>query len=191
MSKKYSRTKRRQSLAEQLDKIVRYSKNEVHRMDAQEMVLFFVRNGFVPFNLQERAKELVSLNKDICKKIPIKRIYKKHYLYAITDGENIKVGYSVNPEKRLKAMQTGNPNELKLLWKCFVGDDDKQARRQESKLHRRLKRFKIDREWFSHESLEVIQLWRGMSGKSPVKNYKDRIIESQEIELLLEAKERL
>lgn len=36
-------------------------------------------------------------------------------IYAIGDGNKVKIGYSKNPQKRLKQLQTGHPNKLKLL----------------------------------------------------------------------------
>jgi hypothetical protein len=40
---------------------------------------------------------------------------KKSYVYIITNGEDFKVGVSVNPKKRLKQLQTGNPKKLRLV----------------------------------------------------------------------------
>jgi len=37
------------------------------------------------------------------------------YVYAITDGTNIKIGVSQRPTKRLKTLATGNANNLKLI----------------------------------------------------------------------------
>jgi hypothetical protein len=39
------------------------------------------------------------------------------YVYAITDGINIKIGISKHPEKRVKQLNTGNSNKLILL--CY------------------------------------------------------------------------
>lgn len=36
------------------------------------------------------------------------------YIYLITNGADIKVGVSLNPVKRLKALQTGNPIKLSI-----------------------------------------------------------------------------
>ena len=37
------------------------------------------------------------------------------YLYIITYGQAFKVGISKDPNKRLKSLQTSNPNKLQLL----------------------------------------------------------------------------
>jgi hypothetical protein len=67
-------------------------------------------------------------------------------LYIIGDGENIKIGISKQPEKRLKQLQTGHPLKLSLL---FV-KESKNARRIEKFLHDRLRQFKtkFKTEWF-------------------------------------------
>jgi hypothetical protein len=41
------------------------------------------------------------------------------YVYAIQSPESlrhVKIGLSINPKSRLKQLQTGNPNKLKLIW---------------------------------------------------------------------------
>ena len=37
------------------------------------------------------------------------------FVYLITDGTAVKVGYSVKPQARVSELQTGNPRELRLL----------------------------------------------------------------------------
>jgi len=37
------------------------------------------------------------------------------YIYMISNGDSIKVGHSINPDKRLKQLQTGSPSKLVLL----------------------------------------------------------------------------
>src|SRR4051794_26063420 len=40
------------------------------------------------------------------------------FVYAITDGHRIKIGSSIDPNRRLRELQTGNPRPLQF---CFVG----------------------------------------------------------------------
>ncbi len=41
---------------------------------------------------------------------------RNNYVYVMQTSDNtVKVGRSKNPEKRLKNLQTGNPNEIKLI----------------------------------------------------------------------------
>lgn len=50
-------------------------------------------------------------------------------IYAIGDGNKVKIGYSKNPQKRLKQLQTGQPNKLKLL---HTWEGDKLAEKKDS-----------------------------------------------------------
>ena len=71
-------------------------------------------------------------------------------IYFITDGTkeavgSIKIGYSKNSCKnRIKALQTGNPNDLTPLWE-YPGDKELEGR-----LHRFLSDFCIRGEWFQY-----------------------------------------
>jgi hypothetical protein len=40
------------------------------------------------------------------------------FVYVITDGHRIKIGSSIDPNRRLRELQTGNPRPLQF---CFVG----------------------------------------------------------------------
>ncbi len=76
-------------------------------------------------------------------------------IYIIWDGENYKIGRSKNPQKRLKALQTGSPKRLKLL-KIF----DYQSRTKtneiiiERRIHFFLKMQKVrhNGEWFKFDN---------------------------------------
>ena len=56
----------------------------------------------------------------------------------------IKIGRSRHPQKRLKQLQTGNPNKLRLI-KSFEGQGWR-----EGFLHERLKEFRLEGEWFDY-----------------------------------------
>lgn len=62
----------------------------------------------------------------------------------------IKIGRSKNPEKRLKQLQTGNPNRLKLI-ATFKGEGWK-----EKLIHEDLKRWRRKGEWFSYDCVGSI-----------------------------------
>ena len=62
----------------------------------------------------------------------------------------IKIGRSKNPEKRLKQLQTGNPNRLKLI-ATFKGQGWK-----EKLIHEDLKRWRKKGEWFSYDCVGSI-----------------------------------
>ena len=62
------------------------------------------------------------------------------------DSNHIKIGYSNNPEKRLKALQTGNSNNLEILH--IMNGDIKFERL----IHFKFKQYKIRNEWFEYHS---------------------------------------
>ena len=57
----------------------------------------------------------------------------------------IKIGRSKDPEKRLKQLQTGNPNKLKL-----IASFENQGW-QEKSLHEILESHRLEGEWFSYD----------------------------------------
>lgn len=70
----------------------------------------------------------------------------KKYVYLISDSNtyNYKIGISNNPERRIKSLQTGNDNKLKIIHKilCEYYSDVEKA------LHYRYNSNKINGEWF-------------------------------------------
>ena len=63
------------------------------------------------------------------------------YVYALYDGENVKVGKTkVHPERRRKQLQTGSSRALRLL--AYTQD------MPELLAHRRLSRWRLGGEWF-------------------------------------------
>ena len=68
------------------------------------------------------------------------------YVYFITDGEYIKIGYTKNhPKKRLKQLNTGNDKKLFLLG-YILGNMSK-----EKELHKKFGRLRVrnSSEWFN------------------------------------------
>lgn len=83
-------------------------------------------------------------------------------VYFIQDVEQgyIKIGQSDDPKKRLKQLQTANPNELKLLWIDIAGD------LAEEKMHKMFCEHRLVGEWFypAKEIFEFIrQLYNDLS----------------------------
>lgn len=56
-----------------------------------------------------------------------------HFVYAISDGEWTKIGYSANVRKRLNQLQTANPRPLDCVC-AAVFDTQKEARSYESRV---------------------------------------------------------
>jgi hypothetical protein len=73
-------------------------------------------------------------------------------IYIISDGTNIKVGFSKHPEKRLKQLATGHPTNLVLVY----SKPCQKAREVEKRLHTMLNRFRCKRksEWFKMRAEE-------------------------------------
>lgn len=81
----------------------------------------------------------------------------KYHLYAIGDGECVKLGLSNNVGRRLNDMQTGHPKKLKVLWKFFVGRERTPAYKAEKKLHRFCKKYKVRGEWFRGDCMTIVE----------------------------------
>jgi hypothetical protein len=75
-------------------------------------------------------------------------ISKCMYLYAIQDTQSgyIKLGYSSDPEQRLRELQTGNSGALRLIHRARIRED--RARTVEQRLHLELNHHRVRGEWF-------------------------------------------
>jgi predicted GIY-YIG superfamily endonuclease len=74
----------------------------------------------------------------------------KYYVYIIQNAKgHCKIGFSRDPERRLKEMQTANSRKLKIkkVWKFY---SKKKAREIEREAHSRFENFKSESEgeWF-------------------------------------------
>ena len=98
-------------------------------------------------------KRLIN-NLTYIKKKPV--AVKKHYLYAISNGKEIKLGMSSNVNNRLKALQTSNAAELIVLWKYYIANTPKEAIKIEKMLHRSCKEFHIRGEWFGMSCMKTV-----------------------------------
>lgn len=84
-----------------------------------------------------------------------------YFVYFIEDGEFTKIGYAKDVDKRMYALQTGNPHKLKLLLKIpFLTEAEACA--MEQYLHKALNPFSVSGEWFkfdytlSDEEMQII-----------------------------------
>lgn len=86
---------------------------------------------------------------------------KTHYVYFIEAGSfrksPVKIGVTIDIDARIKNLQTGNPYPLKCkaLIEC---KSRKEAYNLESYLHHRLKRFRLEGEWFKSEYFNLKKL---------------------------------
>lgn len=113
---------------------------------------FYMVNKYLTPKQVYAANKVVNKYK-IKKKVSVK---KKYNLYAISNGDSIKLGFSSNIKSRVKALQTGSDGDLKLLWKYYAGTNLQAAKDAERKLHRYCNEFRIRGEWFKSECIDKV-----------------------------------
>lgn len=69
------------------------------------------------------------------------------YIYVIGTENKIKIGFSKHPLKRLKQLQTGNCDKLQLYYQEEI--EDSKIRIVEHLIHRDLKQYHKNGEWFN------------------------------------------
>lgn len=70
------------------------------------------------------------------------------YIYVIGDNASpYKIGFTKNPDKRLKSLQTGNPRKLSMLYKEEINENE--IKYIEKQIHKELKRKQVSGEWFN------------------------------------------
>ena len=77
---------------------------------------------------------------------------KKHNIYLMVAGNDIKIGVSENPKRRLTEVQTGNPKEVRLAY-IEEMDSKQQAYYVEKELHKTYKKLNKQGEWFKGLSI--------------------------------------
>ena len=70
------------------------------------------------------------------------------FLYCITDGRHYKIGWAVDPQQRLKVLQVGNPNPLK-IHDSIRCNSTAQAQARERNVHRLHRKHRVRGEWFT------------------------------------------
>jgi len=106
----------------------------------------------------------------------------EYFLYAISDGNNVKIGFSSNIPKRVKSLQTANSGTIKVLWRLLAGNTSTEASKQEKKLHRFCRKYKIRGEWYKKECMFLVEQF-GI--KERITRKKEQ--ESAEMEIVYEA----
>ena len=127
---------------------------------ARSLLNYYFRHG------QLSVKQRVFASRLIGSSPKPKKTEKKtdYFLYAIDDGLNVKLGYSANPGKRLKDLQTGAASTLKVVWKYKVGDARPIAAKAEKKLHRLCSKHRKRGEWFDRDCMELVKGFRLSKG---------------------------
>ena len=76
------------------------------------------------------------------------------YIYAVEDNiGNLKIGISNNPERRIKELNIGNPDELKLV--C-VKETQYPKFKDETLIHKQAEPYHIRSEWFKSGAREFL-----------------------------------
>jgi len=79
-----------------------------------------------------------------------------HTLYIIVDESNRKkIGVTNDIDKRLKTLQTGNPEKLKVIW---YEDGLLEPTKLERHLHRQFASNRLNGEWFKDLKLDDIRI---------------------------------
>jgi len=73
-------------------------------------------------------------------------------VYFLKANNAVKIGHTVNLEKRLIKLQTGNHNKLEVLLTIPM-PDSKQAHTLEQHFHRWFRVYNIRKEWFRYSNL--------------------------------------
>lgn len=125
------------------------SSKEEDKQKAKSLIKWFYANNFFTAAQTALANSLTYVNKKPA-------VVKKHYLYAISNGQEVKLGMSGDVSKRLKALQTSSPSELVLLWKYYIANTPKDAIKIEKMLHRACKQFHVRGEWFTMDCVAIV-----------------------------------
>jgi len=70
-------------------------------------------------------------------------------IYAIKINEYIKIGWSNNPQERIKSIQTGSPYKV-MTMAVLPGDSE-----VENALHNKFKKYRTSGEWFTDPDKEI------------------------------------
>jgi len=107
-----------------------------------------------------------------------------HYVYLIQSGEGIdrpiKIGVSSNINKRLEAIQVGNPDKVHLIAKMET-DGEAHAYWLEKNLHKFFSSDRIRGEWFSKINMKKFEK---ICASRPIEkaSIKERRAEKKDIE---------
>lgn len=109
----------------------------------------------------KEALELAGITKE--KVEAVQREALRGFVYVIKCNEYYKIGCSrEGVEKRLKAMQTGNPYELELIMMIKTSNYPKT----ELFLHKRFDKYRIRGEWFKLSEELINELYTYIDGQT-------------------------
>jgi hypothetical protein len=89
------------------------------------------------------------------------RAGRQGYVYCISDGEYVKIGYSTNPQARVAELQTGNARPLRLVY-YFAGTEQDEA-----DMHQKYIEQNVLQEWFRPNVELVLDFYHRQDRKDP------------------------
>jgi predicted GIY-YIG superfamily endonuclease len=95
------------------------------------------------------------------------------HLYVITyDRTTVKIGVTVNVGRRLNQLQIGNSRKLQVFAQFPVGNK-RQAHRTEAAVHRRLKAYRLEGEWFAVTAADAVAMITAVISGGPPKTVRE------------------
>jgi hypothetical protein len=119
------------------------------KQKAVSLIKWYQINNFFTAAQKQLANKLTYI-----KKKPV--VVKKHYLYAISNGQEIKLGMSSDVKGRLRSLQTSSPSKLVVLWSYYIANTPVDAIKIEKNLHKACKAFHIRGEWFKMDCIDTV-----------------------------------
>ena len=91
------------------------------------------------------------------------------YVYLISNGEKVKIGISVHPQKRITELQGGNAAKLSFL-KLIRCENRERSFELESALHETLRDVHVQGEWYDiRELCKALMISEETAGAEPAK----------------------
>ena len=109
----------------------------------------------------------------------LKSVFTPGWVYFIQAQPSglVKVGFSVNPERRLRQLQTGSPEKLTMLhcWRVASAVQEKAT-------HEAFKGFRVAGEWFKPDAalLGFIELMRNAGIEDEIRKWEEQAREYRE-----------
>jgi len=146
-----------ESLIVKLQKIKLNSKiKDKHRAFASSLLSDYMKYKSLTVNQKCAAFNLIKYAKPVRVRKPIVK-KESYYLYAMTAGGKVKIGYTSNVKSRRIQIQTSNPDNVIVEWSMKCATTKRGAKIQERKLHRLCGDFRVGGEWFEYESLDLVK----------------------------------
>ena len=121
----------------------------------RSLLSYYICRDGLTFKQLQLAKRLNEKSNLITSQKPKSK--RKYFLYALSNGCDIKLGVSSDIDQRIKGIQTSSPTTINLAWKYYIGADKQKAFASERKLHRACKDYRLKGEWFKCVCMEVVK----------------------------------